>query len=327
MAEMFGVSDAEVAQRPNYMQRLQAQEIMGRIAMQPAELRGAEARAAEHEANAAEKMDVLRRNAVIRKLSEAAPARGHVATMEDVEDVLTERSPAKDMRDLYEKGRAAGMSPMDLADVATKWSTLASQEATAKNARSNQQLHEGAAVAQRAVREGSLAMSALESPQAYATLRMSTPELNRLPQSFEAAKPFLEHLVNTARSVQVQEDQRRKAERTAQLAEAAEADKARRTAVAEKAAADAKAARIKAEHLEKTGGAGDPDAVAAKRASTRQKNAAAEKLELQVRPKVPVPDARVLGEEYTWPDGRIVRWVIREDTGEPGFMVIKKGAK
>lgn len=320
MADMFGVGQAEVnLQDP--LRRAQAQETLGRIAMQPAEIRGAFARAAEHEAIAAEKWEGIRQAQVLRRLGEAAMANGRVATVEDAQEVLEPKGPAEDLERMYELGKSQGMSAYDLMPIAKQIADLKKDDAVRANQRSNQEVHQLDAVKKRAERQGSLAMAALQGPQAYAALRLQTPELNHLPQTWEAARPFLENLVTSSISAQAQIDQQRKAARNEDLKRSTAATAAAATARAETARADADLKKQKFDNLKKNNGVADPSVVEARKATTKAKEVATEAARLKLAPMLPIKDQRVVGQIYTLPGGkRRVQWVQDPATGEVGAI-------
>lgn len=321
MADMFGVSDAEINLR-DPLRRAQAQEALGRVAMQPAEQALKEAQAAHYQAEAQERLLKIKRAKELDALSIAALANGEPLEAAQALSFLESQgqSASAPLQRVYKEGVKRGTSAAVLAPLAEKIATIQLKEAQTGGALQLEEKRRLDAQHAQAERFGSLAQAALQGPEHWARLRLQTPELNTLPQSWEAAKPYLKNISVSAMRVKDSIEAKRKAARDAQLDKVNASTIARNEAAATASKAQTSLRTQKYNNVAKNNGVGDPLTAEEKRLQIRAKKLEIEKRQLAIAPLVPTKDQLVENQAYTLPGGKIGVWRQDPTSGQKGFV-------
>lgn len=342
MVDLFGAPSGIIASNElanqNMLSGLKAQEMMGAIAMQPADLALKQAQTRLHGAEAAQKelaneqaVGLLKLDAAFnaewdarKKLSDAAAGSGAIATVAD----LTDGSAAKTLSpmSLYTKSQErlhwleANGAPEQLVagerdKIATGLEKLGNLQWRQQEAAKSQA--EQASKQRQEI--GGLAAAAATSEPNYRAIMMG-PERARLP------KQLTGNYATDVRTLNAIAQASTTAEQQFKLAQKAEEDKVtatRVTAVTARNNASARLARLKADtqevilaNLKKYGGANAEATVEQKRTASAARKAAADAKENAAFPPLPLdPKLHVPGQVYTAADGR--RVVAEGVKGQP----------
>jgi len=309
---------------------LDAQETLGKIAMQPGQMRltDAHARLYEAEASAKEAAAIAE-----RRMADIALRAAGGQTAEAEGPTKTPRSLGSPLVDMAQMAFGAGLWKQG-ADLTKKAVDINAKEAAAGASQASQQLRAVRAQVAQAGEQASLALSAVDQGS-YDRLRMTLAargqDISALPEDYASAKPMLQQVVTAGMTAK---DSLALAEKRIQDA----AERKKWGAQAGAATATAKAAEARAKLITQTyderaknGGKDSPSVVALREARTKaiKDNAAAKERaeaakDLAKFPPAPAdPKARTLDKTYTWPDGSKILWTINPATGKPGARQIR----
>ena len=328
-----GVLASDANARANIGTVLAAQRALGEIEARPVELEHKRALAdnaralaeqhreqAERSRRAAADLDLMRRLGAEASAQERAVEEARVAGRDlTVADrppggFSASRSRADPLRRMIDYASAKG-APLDmLIPLEEKASKLAHEEATTINAQAEAQKRQLESTAKAADIRGTLAQSALKGPREYAMARalglsMGVPFPEGLPMQYEAARPYLQQLVETSLDVKDKAELAIK-ERSAR-ADEARAGAALQNAKTNSRKADAYVATSSARRdvLRKALGDGSSEAVDAKAATTEAKRTAAFRSQLVFAPMAPIKfETRHEGKMFTGIDRKIYRY-------------------
>lgn len=342
MADLFGAPQGIIASNElanqNLLAGLKAQELLGAISMQPADLalkqehaRLYGAQAAQQEFALAQAQGMLRMDERFnkewdarRKLSDAAAVEGAIATVADLTDgsAIATLKPGS----LYDKSVARlkwledqGVPEDLLAKERDKIVLGQEREAIAAYRRGQADQSRETAFNAKRVRIGGIAAAAAQSPATYAAVMLS-PERGLLPPEltgdYATDRPVLNMIAASSRTAQQQASQRareRELDITARRVKAAEA---RSEASVRLANARADTQQELLSNLKKYGGATAEATLEQKRTTTAAKKQAADAKLNAAFPPLPLdPKLHVPGKTYTTADGR--RVVAEGLKGEP----------
>lgn len=342
MADLFGAPNGIIAQQEYQTQGLQAQKLMGDIAMQPTELgykqaatRLANAEATDKESNAAAQQQLLelqkdwvssqRAESERQQLVEGMKGAGRDATVADLgrDGRVKKVSQADDLEQFANFAAGRGYPPIALAKIRGEIATIREHEAIA-GYRNSQAEHDQFKTQQARLDQlGGIAKAAAAGPQQYAQALMDPNTAALLPQgmhllSYEQALPHLQHIYSSAQTTQQQ-----LAAESKLTAEAAQAERSKAAAAASAAAAEASRARrdltlTHRDNLIKNGGERSAAAVEAKTAAAEARKAANDAKLRKEFPPVPLdPAARTYGASYTAADGSTrATWMKDPATGK-----------
>jgi colicin import membrane protein len=342
MADLFGAPNGIIAQQEYQTQGLQAQKLMGDIAMQPTELgykqaatRLANAEATDKESNAAAQRQLLelqqdwvssqRAEAERQQLVEGMKGAGRDATVADLgrDGRVKKVSQADDLEQFANFASGKGYPPTALAKIRGEIATIREHEAIAEYRSSQAESDRFKTQQARLDHLGGVAKAASAGPQQYAQALMDPETAALLPKgmhllSYEQALPHLEHIYSAAQTTQQQ-----LAAESKLTSEAAQAARAKAAADASAAAADASRARAELtrtyrENIVKNGGERSTAAAEAKAATAEARKAATEARLRREFPPVPLdPTARTYGASYTAADGATrATWMKDPATGK-----------
>lgn len=343
MSEMFGapagILAGEESGRQNMLAGVQAQKLLGDIAMQPAEmgykqslarLHSAEALAKEQEAVDQQQMLDMQKKFLVQgqaQLTDAARAQGREATVEDLNGKGQPRSQADDLRAFADFAAANGAPPLALAKTRKLITEITEKEAIGAD-------HASRAVTQawnqQKTRVGlvsNIAGAAAESPQNYLTILADPKNRELLPKEltgdWATDAPVLRAISAAG------QDAIRRGELELKAVEA-EGRAQRRRVQEEKDAANIALAeertrrtRLLANDLEKYGGPGSRATQNSRKEMTdAQKAANAARDAKEHPPLILDPNSRIPGQKYKLADGRIARWEVNPATGKYGLNVL-----
>lgn len=345
MADLFGaplgIIAAEEGNRQNMLAGVQAQKLLGDIAMQPSEARykdslarlhSADALGKENEAAAAQQMMVLQQDFVRARqerdrLVDSAKAQGRDATIADLNADGRPKSQADALEEFADFAEKSGAPPLALEKTRKMIAEIKEKEAIGAD-------HAGRAETQRWTQRekqtkllSNTAAAAAESPANYLAI-LSNSELRALlPQQLTGDWTTDQSVLKAIAEAGQDALARGRLEQRQLEADAAQkrhaSQNARDEAVIARTKEQERLTRLRANDLAKNGGPNSPEARAAKRAMTPAQEAAAKARDLKLNPPLILdPKSRVPGQTYRLGDGRIVRWEVNPATGKYGLNVL-----
>lgn len=342
MADLFGAPQGIIASNElanqNVLSGLKAQEMMGAISMQPAELALKQSQAKLIGAEATQKELLNQQNlgmlkldeafqtewAARKKLSDLAAASGAIATVAD----LTKGSATETLKpgSLYEKSVARlkwleeqGAPEQLLAGERDKLATGMEHEAIAAYRTQQAAKEAETAAASRRTQIGGVAAAAALSPANYSAIMLS-PDRALLPKeltgNYATDAPVLNAIATASRTAQQLAQQKEKKQEL-------DASDLRVKAVTQRSTATARLAGLKADtqqeilnNLKKYGGETAAATLDQKRTTTAARKAAADAKTAVSFPPLPLdPKLHTPGTTYTTADGR--RVVAEGIKGQP----------
>lgn len=339
------IAQEEQANKTALLQ-LQAEETMGKLAEIPSSIRLRNAQAANFEGQAAARdaegadlaeMDRYEREVrmarALKVSRQVAADQGRDATIED----LNASDPARvsdPMLELYNHMVASGAPSRLTAPLAEKIAKVQENESTAAYRAGQARVQQLEAESRLADQIGTMAQTALASPEGYAQMRLLATQqgaklppgikkiIDGLPQDWNAAKRMLTPLALNALSVKDQKELALKEEKNKQDIATAKASEARARASAGLASVRAVLVKEQTTNLKKLGGEGTPQEVAAKETSLAMNHTQLEAERLKMHPRLPADSSKITpGRTYTVADGRVARAVTTAD-GKVAFEVI-----
>jgi hypothetical protein len=322
---------------------VQAERLMGELATIPSEirLRNAQAQKAELESQGVlvEQADAnllaqFEREALAKRTSQwVAATEGRDATVEDQE------TPGKSMSDplvqLYQHMVDSGAPSRMLLPLADKVADIQSKEATAAANKALERTRQLEAEAKVADKIGSMAQTALASPEGYAQMRLLAAQegknlppaikkiIDGLPQDWKAAQRILKPIADNALSVKDARTLEMQKLKNDQDILTAKATAARAQASATLAGVRTTLVREQTANLKKIGGEGTPTQIAASEALTASRLQEMRAKQLVESPYAPLDPSKIVpGKTYTSKDGRVARAVTNSD-GSLGFQWIQ----
>ncbi len=338
----IGFMAAEDQANKTGLMQVQAEKLMGELATIPSEirLRNAQAQKVELESRGvlAEQADAnlmaqFEREAIAKRISQrVAATEGRDANVTDAE------TPGKSMSDplvqLYQHMVDSGAPSRMLLPLADKVAKIQENEATTGANRALERTRQLEAEAKTADKIGSMAQTALASPEGYAQMRLlATQEgrnlppairqiLDSLPQDWNAAKRILKPIADNALSVKDARQLEMQKLKNDQDILTAKASEARARASATLASTRTTLVREQTTNLKKIGGEGTPTQIAASEALTASRLQEMRAKQLVESPYAPLdPSKAVPGRTYTFKDGRVARLVTASD-GSPGWQLV-----
>ena len=354
MADLFGAPQGIIASNElantNMLSGLKAQEMLGTIAMQPAEMSLKQSQARLYGAEAGQK-ELANQNALMmlglqkdfmqQQLDTAkttatqnAGEQGRLATVADLPaHVLDPNAPPPSIADPLEKFAAyavsRGVPPMMMTDTFEKIAAIKEKEGVGayRSAQANEIAYKQ--TQEKLTRLGGVATAAIASPQQFAQAMLDPETAAMLPKgmnllTYEQALPHLQHISTAALTTVQQNTVARQFQTDAEkkALDASTIAKNKSTA----AAADARTALTTTyrDNVVKNGGTGTAEAKDAKEsATTARDNADAAKFRL-ANPIAPLdPSARTIGNTYSSADGlHVFKWVKDPATGKVGGIPV-----
>lgn len=343
-----GFIAAEEQANKTALLQLQAEETMGKLAEIPSSIRLKNAQAANFEGLAAAKeaegadLEMMARyEAELRakKVSQqVAATQGRDATVKDLEAADPARV-SDPLLELYNHMVEAGAPSRMTAPLAEKIAKIQENESTAAYRAGQARVQQLEAEHRLAEQIGSMAQTALASPEGYAQMRLLAAQqgaklppgikkiVDGLPQDWNAAKRILTPLALNALSVKDQKELELKEAKNKQDIATGKASEARARASAALAGVRSQLVRVQKDHLVKLGGEGTAQEVAAKEADLAMKHTKLEAERLKLHPRLPADASKVIpGRSYTIADGRVARAVTTAD-GKIAFEVLLPALK
>lgn len=333
MSELWGMAAgfdaADTNTRQNVLGAVQAQKMLGDIAMQPAHQRLMEAQAGVEEAKLQDAKD-MQALAMDVAASNKAAAKGEVLTMADAPS--RRPSMAEPLIKMYNLAMDRGLSPTLTLPIGQKIVAIQKQEAATVSAQAQKEKTEIDTSLKRAERVGQLASAALLGPEQYKqalAIAASDPLLKdiplaQLPQDWNRAKPLLEGFV--AQSITAKDQLKLKQDK---LLSDARITRIRAANSKDSLTKDYRQAQLdytkeKLDQLRKNGGDGSPSVKAGREEMTARRKALREAAERKEFPQLPVEPPTVIGSRFTWPDGKTkVEYIGKNPkTGEPMFKPV-----
>ena len=346
MSELFGAPSGIMAAQQNQLTGLQAQQAMGQIAMQPAEmsykqsaarLNNAQAAGSEIQTAQSQAMLDLQRNWMANKqeadarqqLVAQGQASGRDATVADLGPTgqVSNRSQADALQQFADFADANGMPPSLMAKTRGEIATIHEHEAVAGYRNSQASFEQFKEQQARLAQIGSIAKAAASGPQQFAQALLDPNTAAMLPQgmnllSYEQALPHLQHIYQTAQTTQ----QQLVAERQADVAKV---QKQRSTAASAASVAAAEASRARRDltitykdAIIKNGGERSTAAKDAKDSAALARKAVTDAKLRAEFPPVPLdPGARSFGKSYTAADGTTRATWQKDPTSGKGVWV------
>lgn len=343
-----GFIAAEEQANKTALLQLQAEETMGKLAEIPSSIRLKNAQAANFEGQAAARegeaadlamLDQYEKQLRAKKLSQqVAVTQGRDATIQDLEAADPTRV-SDPMLELYNHMVESGAPLRLTAPLAEKIAKVREDEASAMANEAltrTRKLEEEAKLAERI---GSMAQTAMASPEGYAQMRLLAAQqgaklppgvkkiIDSLPQDWNAAKRLLAPIAANALSVKDQRELMLKEAKNKQDIATAKATEARARASAALAGVRTQLVRVQKDNLTKLGGEGTATQVAAKETELAMKHAKLEAERLKLHPRLPADSSKITpGRTYTIADGRVARAVTTAD-GKVAFEVVLPALK
>lgn len=328
--------------------QLQAEETMGKLAEIPSSIRLKNAQAANFEGQAAAKeaegadLEMMARyEAELRakKVSQqVALTQGRDATVKDLEAADPARV-SDPLLELYNHMVASGAPSRMTAPLAEKIAKIQENESTAAYRAGEARVQQLEAEKRLAEQIGSMAQTAMASPEGYAQMRLLATQqgaklppgikkiIDGLPQDWNAAKRLLTPIALNALSVKDQKELALKEEKNKQDIATGKASEARARASANLASVRAGLVKVQKDNLVKLGGEGTAQQVAAKEADLAMKHTKLEAERLKLHPRLPADASKIVpGRSYTIADGRVARAVTTAD-GKVAFEVLLPALK
>ena len=321
---------------------------MGKLAEIPSSIRLKNAQAANFEGQAAAKeaegadLEMMARyEAELRakKVSQqVALTQGRDATVKDLEAADPARV-SDPLLELYNHMVEAGAPSRMTAPLAEKIAKIQENESTAAYRAGQARVQQLEAEHRLADQIGTMAQTALASPEGYAQMRLLATQqgaklppgikkiIDGLPQDWNAAKRMLTPLALNALSVKDQKELELKEAKNKQDIATAKASEARARASANLASVRAGLVKVQKDNLVKLGGEGTAQQVAAKEADLAMKHTKLEAERLKLHPRLPADVSKIIpGRSYTIADGRVARAVTTAD-GKVAFEVLLPALK
>jgi hypothetical protein len=323
--------------------QLQAEETIGKLAEIPSSIRLRNAQAANLEGQAAARdaegadlaaMDRYEREVRAKRVSQqVAATQGRDANVEDLEasDPARVSDP---MLELYNHMVNSGAPSRLTAPLAEKIAKIQENESTAAYRAGQARVQQLEAESRLADQIGTMAQTALASPEGYAQMRLLATQqgaklppgikkiIDGLPQDWNAAKRLLTPLALNALSVKDQKELALKEEKNKQDIATGKATEARARAATGLATVRATLVKEQTTNLKKLGGEGTPAEVAAKETKLAMDHSKLEAQRLELHPRLPADAGKITpGKTYTIKDGRVARAVTTAD-GKIAFEVI-----
>jgi len=338
----IGFMAAEDQANKTGLMQVQAEKLMGELAKIPSEIRlqNAQAQKVELESKGvlAEQADAnllaqFEREALAKRTSQrVAVTEGRDATVEDQE------TPGKSLSDplvqLYQHMVDSGAPSRMLLPLADKVADIQSKEATAAANKALERTRQLEAEAKTADKIGSMAQTALASPEGYAQMRLLAAQEGRnlppairqiidsLPQDWNAAKRILKPIADNALSVKDARTLEMQKLKNDQDILTAKATEARARASAALAGTRTTLVKEQVKNLKKIGGEGTPTQIAASEALTASRLQEMRAKQLVESPYAPLDSSKAVpGKTYTFKDGRVARLVTAPD-GSPGWQLV-----
>lgn len=336
------IAQEEQANKTALLQ-LQAEETMGKLAEIPSSIRLRNAQAANLEGQAAARgaesadlaaMDRFERELRAKKVSQqVAATQGRDATVQDLEasDPARVSDP---MLELYNHMVESGAPSRLTAPLAEKIAKVQENESTAAYRAGQARVQQLEAESRLADQIGTMAQTALASPEGYAQMRLLATQrgaklppgikkiIDGLPQDWNAAKRLLTPLALNALSVKDQKELALKEEKNKQDIATGKASEARARASAELAGVRTQLVKVQKDNLTKLGGEGTPSQIASRELADASKLQEMRAKQLVQSPYAPIdPSKAVPGKTYTFKDGRVARLITRSD-GTPGWDLV-----
>ena len=337
MADMFGapigIGAAEQDMRQNVLGALQAQDMLGKIEMQPAQRRMTEAHARLYGAEADLKEAQARDQRTMQEIAQGVAAARQAATRGELLTVENQptrpRSLAEPYVQMLAEAERRGVSPMVTEKIATQAAGILQKEAAAVNSAAQAQIHKIDMQAKAAERVGSLAQMGLAGPQQYAQARMMMAQegipTQELPEDFQQAVPMLQGLVDQSMKAKDKLDLSRKDLHEKAQEKLWKSSEARNYAAVKTATAREELVKERTSLLRKNGGATSPEAKAHKEELTAATKARREAAERKEFPQMPIDPAAIqLGKSYTDKQGRRITAVGKDSKGLPVFELATK---
>lgn len=339
----IGFSAQEDQANKTALLQLQAEETIGKLAEIPSSIRLRNAQAANFETQAAareaegadlEAMAGYERELRAKQLSkQVAATQGRDANVQDLEasDPARVSDP---MLELYNHMVASGAPSRLTAPLAEKIAKVQENESTAAYRAGQARVQQLEAEARLADQIGTMAQTALASPEGYAQMRLLATQqgaklppgikkiIDGLPQDWNAAKRILSPLALNALSVKDQKELALKEEKNKQDIATGKASEARARASAALAGVRTTLVKEQTTNLKKLGGEGTAQEVAAKETALAVNHTKLEAERLKLHPRLPADSSKITpGRTYTVADGRVARAVTTAD-GKVAFEVI-----
>jgi hypothetical protein len=346
----LGIIAREEGNRAAMLGGLQAQKMLGEIAMQPAELQYKkslgqlhEAEADERQANAAAQRQMLdlqrewsqKELDARSKLVEGAAAQGRTATVEDLkggsaQEALRPTSQADSLRKFADYAEQRGVPSMALMKLRKEIADISQSEAVgAYRSAQAADIKDRRASTQRQ-QLGGLAQTAASDPKSYAAIMLNPATRKLLPReltgSYAADAPVLRAIAQASMTADQQADNARAEREAASRA-------ARRGAGMAQAGAAIALTKVKLEtakevltNLKKYGGDTAEATLDAKRSMSEARRAAVVAKEAKAFPPAPLDPKDVeVSKSYTAPNGQRYTVVGRAADGMPLIRPFEAG--
>jgi hypothetical protein len=342
MADFFGAQGiiaARELQNANLLTGLNAQKMLGDIAMQPLEMQDKQALVRTHQAQADEAASAVesarqtrqlqmrflesqQEDAARRQMSEAAAGQGKIATVGDlpVGGSIVKASQADELERYLEFTK--GALPLDQqAKLRGEIAGIKQKEAAAASSQASAGLNEHKQRVQQFELIGNIAGAAGASEANYRAIMMS-PQRQLLPReltgNWRTDAPVLRAIemasqdsikrANLAREQQDSESKRR----------LDEARRAEAVARGDNLKVQGKTLKRDYEQQTKTGGEYSPEALALKKAQTENLISQRQARDAETYPLLPLTEKGVdIGQVYTAANGKLVRVVGLREDGKP----------
>ena len=336
------IAQEEQANKTALLQ-LQAEETMGKLAEIPSSIRLRNAQAGNLEGQAAARdaesadlaaMDRFERELRAKRVSQqVALTQGRDANVQDLEasDPARVSDP---MLELYNHMVEAGAPSRLTAPLAEKIAKVREDEASAMANEALARTRKLEEEAKLADRIGTMAQTAIASPEGYAQMRLLATQqgaklppgmkkiIDSLPQDWNAAKRMLAPIAANALSVKDQRELQLKEEKNKQDIATGKASEARARASAGLASVRTTLVKLQTTELRKLGGDGTPSQIASRELADASKLQEMRAKQLVQSPYAPIdPSKAVPGKTYTFKDGRVARLITRSD-GTPGWDLV-----
>ena len=341
-----GIQAANELSNANMLSGLKAQEMMGAIAQQPADLayKQAQARLLGAQASGLEATAEQQRMlfgldakfnaeyAARQTLIKAANAAGKDATVEDLTDGSAQKTLATGLYDkslarikwMEESGVPESIvaAERDKISIGLEHQAIGADHAARASREAMQEKND------KLIKIGGIANYAASSPKAFAQSMMNPETAAVLPKgmhllSYEQAHDYLKQIAGSSQTAVQQ-----LAEADKQATATARDLRDKHTRLTQDAQIKAADSRVKLadqeyEDRKKNGGERSPEAAAAKTNINKAREAAAEaRLRKEAPPLLIDPEARAMNQIYTLPDGRRARWEINPETKKLGLNVV-----
>ena len=324
----YGISAAEDQINQNTLTGLKAAQLLGEIGMQPIEMELKKAHAQYYKGMAAEREAKARDLETLQKLeagvtaAKSAADQGKTLTVEDMPKTTSMADP---LEQLVQAGQQQGVSARLLAPLAEKASLIKQHEATAASADARQQLNQIRTGRERAQQVAAFASAALQTPEAYDTLRMQAAnqgfKVDTLPQKWDAR--VLTALRDSGITADKQLQLREKEIQDTAQRKRWDSSNARDGATIVKAKAQTELVRERTNVLRKHGGEDSPEVKAGKEELRLSREALRKARDRKEFPPAPLdPAQREPNKTYTAANGARFMWTKDPTSGKMVGMVL-----